>query len=751
MRTVLVRSLVGALLGILAVSSPVAGQLAGSEVERVRFEGNSSFTDAQLRQIILTRETECRSLIFAAFCWVGAEFAEQASIFSPLALPRDAARIRGFYGLRGFRYAQVDTVLSFSMDSSVVEVTFVIEEDQPVLMESLEIQGLDAIPPEDRDGLLDGLQSRSGSPLDWLALGTDADTIVARLSNRGYAYAEVFRILDTRRTAPYDAEVILDVSAGDRARIGDVTVSGNDRLSESVVRRMLPFREGALYRSDDILTAQRNLYSLGLVQSANVEADLDAFGDTLVSVAVTITEGDLRRVNWGGGISTADCLNSEARWTNRNFRGGGRRLLLRGSVSNLLAESLNDVACYQAGTDEFGVVNWSVGSEFTQPWIFGVRNSLTANVFVEKQTLKDVFVRRAVGASVGLTRSLGRGAAMSLGYRPEFVELSATDQFFCTSFVVCDPSDIDALERFNWLSPVSLGVTRTRTDQIFNPTRGSTVLLDLEYARNWTGSAFGYNRAIGEGAWYRALGRDAILAGRLRAGVVASRGFSGAGLIEQQAAIVHPQKRFYAGGANSIRGYAQGQLGPRVAVVAVSRLVSEDTGDGTSLCTPEQIVDLSCDATSTAITSLIPRPNGGSALLVGNIELRLRLHGPALQGVLFVDAGQVWTDYRSARLGDVTFTPGLGVRYFSPIGPIRVDVGYRTQGADFLQVVTEQIRAFDPEMDEDTDRLIGPDGTPLPFVSTSELAILGPQVLFDDAEPWSLGRLRFHISIGQAF
>ncbi len=741
-----------ALVGVLMTSTPLTGQRVGSEVRDLNFEGNANFSDDALRQIILTRATECRSLIFAPFCWVGADFAERSSLYSPLVLPRDAARIRAFYGLRGFRYAQVDTALAYAADSSSVSVTFVINEDEPVLIESLEITGLQDLPEPDRVGLLDGLRTQLGGPLDWLALGEDADTIKARLENRGYAYADVFRGRRVDRAAPYQAEATLDIYAGEPAHIGEVTVQGNVRLAEEVVRRMLPFREGILYRRDDILAAQRNLYSLEIVRSANVEASLENLDAPLVPITVTVTEGDLRRMNWGGGVSTADCLNSEARWTNRNFRGGGRRLLLRASVSNLLAEQFNEFPCYQAGTDEFGVVNWSVGSEFTQPWVFGVRNSLNTNLFVEKQTLKDVFVRRAVGGSASLVRSLGRGAAMSLAYRPEFVELSATDQFFCTSFVVCDPSDIDALARFNWLSPVSLGVTRTRTDQLFNPTRGSTLLLDLEYARNWTGSAFGYNRAIGESAWYRALGRDVIVAGRLRGGVVASRGFSGAGLIEEQAEIVHPQKRFYAGGANSVRGYAQGQLGPRVAVVPVNRLLRDPNDPAaTPFCTPDQVVNLTCDTAGLENENVVPRPNGGSGLFVGNLELRLRLHGPALQGVLFVDAGQVWTDYTSASPRDITVTPGFGVRYFSPIGPIRVDVGYRTEGGDLLQVVTEQIRAFDPDTDDESSRLLGQNNEVLPYVSTAQLAILEPRVLFDKSDPWSFQRLQFHISIGQSF
>jgi len=732
--------------GVLLVGPPaLRAQVTGAEVSEIRFEGNSAFSSDQLRQLILTRSTECRAAVLGPFCLFGADWAQDPFLLSPIALPADAARLRLYYGARGYRYAQVDTALAYTSDSSEVTVTFAIQEDQPVRVTDLDISGVDDLGAE----VLAGLATRVGSPLDRVALEADQDTLRYRLQNQGYAHADVFRGSFIPNSDPYGAEVTLDVFPGTAARIGPVEVVGNERLDEVVIRRMLPFREGTVYRRDDVLAAQRNLYGLELVRSATVEADLSHMPDSIVPVTVRITEGDQRRWFVGGGVSTADCLNSEVRWTNRNAGGGGRRLQLRSSVSNVAAERLHDVLCPQAGTDEFGVVNWSLGADFTQPWVFGVRNALNASVFYERQTLKDVFVRRAVGASLTLTRSLGRGAAMALSFRPQFAQLAATDLFFCTSFLVCEPSDVEELERFNWLSPIALSASRTRTDQLFNPTRGTTLLADIEVARDWTGSAFGYDRALGEAGWYRALGRDAILATRLRAGVVRGREFTGSDV--GQSGIIHPQKRMFAGGANSVRGYAQSQLGPRVLTVGVGSLIAP-TGDADPPCTPQTVIDLSCSTDDLQADAFFPRPTGGSGLLVANAELRIRLTRTTFQGVLFFDAGQVWNDYGQATFGELQLSPGMGVRYFSPIGPIRVDVGYRVAGGEMLRVVSEQIRPYDPATDPESSQVRAPaDDTVLPWVKTGELALLVPRRLFDDSRAWSWSRFQLHISIGQAF
>jgi len=228
-------------------------------------------------------------------------------------------------------------------------------------------------------------------------------------------------------------------------------------------------------------------------------------------------------------------------------------------------------------------------------------------------------------------------------------------------------------------------------------------------------------------------------------------GFRGAGVEESARKIIHPDKRFYAGGANSVRGFAQNRLGPRVLQVQnVESLLSLSEETGEPICTPEEIMDLSCDASDLPDGGFLPIPTGGTSLLEGSVEVRFPFSGPRWEGATFLDFGQVWEEDDGIDLRDIELTPGLGVRFFSPIGPIRVDLAYRFRSGDRLQVVSSQIRPYDPGTDDEKDKLDGPYGK-VDYVLSRELALFDQKVLFGNLDTWSLRRFQIHFSIGQAF
>jgi hypothetical protein len=114
-----------------------------------------------------------------------------------------------------------------------------------------------------------------------------------------------------------------------------------------------------------------------------------------------------------------------------------------------------------------------------------------------------------------------------------------------------------------------------------------------------------------------------------------------------------------------------------------------------------------------------------------------------------VDFGQVWDEGETPSLADLEFTPGLGVRYFSPIGPIRVDLAYRSGGGEFLPVVTQAIELYDPQIHSAKDRLGGAFDD---YAAPGDLVVLGPQVRWgNDLPVLDLQRFQLHLSIGQAF
>jgi outer membrane protein assembly factor BamA len=202
--------------------------------------------------------------------------------------------------------------------------------------------------------------------------------------------------------------------------------------------------------------------------------------------------------------------------------------------------------------------------------------------------------------------------------------------------------------------------------------------------------------------------------------------------------ILHPRKRFYAGGSESVRGYGENQLGPRVLTFDPGKVLNpriNGTDTLPPLCTRDELVAGTCDeATALPSSDFEPRPVGGSTLVEGSVEYRFGLWRE-LDMALFVDAAVVGEgDVSTLTRGTSAITPGFGFRYRTPVGPIRVDLGIKPKLAENLPIVTEVI-------DDAGVRRIVP---------LQQRKAYNP---LEDSNGWRkvLDRLTLHLSIGQAF
>jgi hypothetical protein len=200
-----------------------------------------------------------------------------------------------------------------------------------------------------------------------------------------------------------------------------------------------------------------------------------------------------------------------------------------------------------------------------------------------------------------------------------------------------------------------------------------------------------------------------------------------------------------------VRGYPQNQLGPQVASVQLEDLLFPSEEGGEPVCLPEEVVDLTCDASALHDDAFFERPTGGTRILEGSLELRFPLTRTLLSGAAFVDFGQVWEEGGRFTFDRLVFSPGIGVRYATPVGPVRVDVAYRGRETFRRPIVTSQLRPFDPDRDDPDDRLAGPGGETLDWVRVEDLAPLGPLVSFEEGGGSLWSRLQLHVSIGHAF
>ncbi|MGD2044770.1 MAG: POTRA domain-containing protein, partial [Gemmatimonadota bacterium] len=421
----LCRALGAGLLGVgclVAVPNPAASQIRGPEVTSVEFVGNATFPRDSLQRAIATSETECRSFwlqwvlpVCPFFGW-GQRRAELRDRDVTL----DVQRLIRWYQLRGFREVDVTSATDVRVAGAeggerviwstsgrppvhepipedaaeVATVRFTIQEGRPIIADSIGYvtpEGLDA------GELLDGLPIRPGDRWNTLELDATRDTLIRRLRNEGYPYADVLRQTRLPSEEPYHADVTFEVEPGVSARYGPIRVEGTDRLDESTVLRTLPFRSGDPYRLDQLFEGQARLFALQIVRNARVAPDTatmeaQSVPDSIVPLFVQITEGDPYRFRGGVGFNTAECINTEARWTSRNFFGGGRVLQPRARLANITAPCGSD-----SGQGQFADLTWLAAIDFSQPWIFSTRNRFNASIFAERQSVPDIFIRRAYG------------------------------------------------------------------------------------------------------------------------------------------------------------------------------------------------------------------------------------------------------------------------------------------------------------------------------------------------------------------
>ncbi|MFQ5530349.1 MAG: BamA/TamA family outer membrane protein, partial [Gemmatimonadota bacterium] len=440
--------------------------------------------------------------------------------------------------------------------------------------------------------------------------------------------------------------------------------------------------------------------------------------DTLIDLRIQVVSAPKRTVGIGFGMETDECGQLQARLTNRNFLGQGRILRLTTRLSNLFADQLQGTfPCTDVSPEEvFQELNFRVEAAFEQPVFRGGKNSVRATIYGEKETVPDLFVRTSAGGELAFTHRFTPSMALTASVSPEltsFGEQSA-DIYFCVNFGFCDPEDISVLAEQRWLSPLGLLWALDRTDDRFSPTRGYYVAAELEHSGPVTLNSFVSLYRLPDGAVFKRLTRSTVLAGHLRFGTIdalSSQTF-GAGTTDE---IIHPRKRFFAGGAESVRGFGANLLGPTVLVV-----------DADADC-PGLDLDTCVDGLSAR--AFDQRPAGGNAVVEGSLELRAAV-GERWTLVGFVDVGQVWQSL--SERSNLVATPGVGVRFRSPVGPLRLDLGYDPSGPADRPVVAVLERGDIQEL----NRTIRFD----PFTDDN------PGVLLELAR-----RLQVQVSIGEAF
>lgn len=658
---------------------------ANREIRSLTFQGNHAFSSRDLALRVVTTPS---SMIRRLARVIGSRRCLDSD-----ALRLDVGRLRVYYRRHGYYSTAVDTVVDVQRDSSV-RVTFSINEGEPVLVDTLRYTGLDsAVAPVADVG---DLELQKGRPFGAAFLQSTRDSIKARLRNEGYPAADVAASYQVD-SAAHRATVVLNVIPGLRKHIGTVRVFNQEdagersRLGDEIIRNLLPVQPGDLYSDRAINDAQRSLYQSELFRAVDVRVAPDSTlpggtseRDSLVTLDVIVHEQPMRQIETEVGWAVSDCFKERTRYIDKNFLGGARRLELTAQVSKLgygrPTRFLNGSLCAPAiQKDTFSTrLNYFVGGTVRLPSLFGVRTAPSFSVYTERRGEYQTYLRSTViGGAASITPEIAFELPLRIGYSLEYGHTEAQPALLCAVFSRCDSEGRKEItERNRPLAVGSAHLDWLRTDNPFMPRQGHNVRLDFRLSARELGSnrELEFAKGLVDASYYHPMTQAVTFAARGRLGIVLGRTLS----FNDSTGFVPPEERLYAGGATSVRGFSQNNLGALVYTSQDSVGPSEVHGDTAFFALPP--------GGGNGVRSRVPV--GGTSLVVLNLEFRFRsrFYPELLQWTLFADAGDVWQ--RGTALGTAThrasslylnalkWTPGVGARMFTPVGPIQLNVAY---------------------------------------------------------------------------
>ena len=624
------------LLGLILVSTAYAQD--NFMVNSIKFEGNKSFSNDNLRKIMLTRQSPAAILRF--LYRFGHLIGDSAQYYDPLVLRADLQRIRYFYRDNGFVFARIDSSLDFNQKKRSVNIVVNINEGPPAYITAVRYHGIADTSKQFQALLRKKPFIEVGDRYSAKGVDDEVQRVLALLQDNGYAYAKKDSSVVTF-SAPKDTvptRIDLYFYSGKQYRWGHLAVvpmdSGKVKFEKKIVLREMLFEPGQLYSASKKSESEQRLYSLNMFEYARINTPsvpppIDSLSGRITlrprpTHEITpelLVDDENNAFNFGGGLG----------YLHRDFLGDARLLSIK---TSLLLQSFQLVTFSpKALSDTVTVGRIDATAQLTQPYFLSNATSLTWGISFlvdkEKPYLQLVLRNRV--------RVSDRLAQYSMAYLDWDIERAKVDSIQAINI----PAGLET-PQFN--SIISFTLQRDKKNNPFSPTKGFFNMLTLEEGGvlpNLIHSVFKnsdfpyaqYWKVVLMGKWFFSLeGNGAnVFAMKAKVGYAQEYGT----FVQDSTGPIPLNYRFFAGGSGSIRGWRTRELG--------------------DVQYPEF---------------------GGNMLIESNFEDRFHLIGD-FGGVYFVDAGNLWNSYKQITLPTIAVATGFGLRYGTFFGPLRVDFGFR--------------------------------------------------------------------------
>jgi len=523
-----------------------------------------------------------------------------------------------------------EELTSRSKDSdSQVKVTFSLG---PIYhLRKIQIEG--EVSPEAEKAL--GLDS--GAPAvaaDVLAAG---DRLLNELQDEGYAFAKVDTPIAYEDPPNRVLDITFHVETGARVRIGDIRIRGLKDMKEPVVRKRLGVHTGDQYGASKVEAARKDLLALGVFSSVSVRVATEADSEGRVPITFNIRERPGHAVRFSGAYSSDLGGSTGVAWTKRNVSGKADSLTLSADAINLGGGTASNGVGFDL-SGKYLIPDWKVRDQSLQTSVGAIRQYL------------DAYDQTAYTGGVTLARKLSSLWSVSVGLNIEeehILQHECNLSQDCVLEETCvlpaanaPPHPVCINQRFSYtllaLPITGLFNTTGLDSPLQDATHGLRVSLGITPTFSFGHPSTKFFITQATGSLYFDLSNIGLTKGPGRS-VLALRALAGltAGASEFS---LPPDQRFYAGGSGTIRGYRYQSVGPTF---------------------PNR------------------NPVGGTAINAGTVEFRQRF-GTNFGTAVFLDGGNVSKNL-SPLNGQLRFGAGVGLRYYTPIGPIRLDVAVPIQ------------------------------------------------------------------------
>lgn len=479
-------------------------------VKKIIFIGTKAFQDAELKDIMETREEGLFS------------FMSNSGNFKEINFNTDIERIKYFYKSKGYLQVNVGTPeITVSEDKKWVFITVKVVEGPSFSINNVTFQGEKLFTEQE---LREKIESKEGLTYSEDTLRKDIQKLTEMYQDEGYAFANVLRTL---QIVPGENKVDVEFSfeKGKIAYFGKIKIIGNTKTRDKVVRRELKIREGVKFSGTDLRNSKENVNRLGFFEPNSVVFNTvtRTNRDDILDVEISLKERNTGQISLGAGYSTASGEFFQASIAQNNFRGLGQNLSF--SVSH-------------------AKTNQTFNLSFTEPYLFDTQWTAGGDAFLTDNQQSDSFRYKKKGFDARIGYPIFEFTRLFLTYKLENINITNLN----------DPTVDTATENGN-ASSIQTTLIYDKRDNKFEPKNGHYLSLSSEYAGIGGDKKWFKNEL--DTRYFKNLIGDLVFRSRIYGGK-----------IDHVNDYPIPRtERFTLGGPKNLRGYNYEDIGPRGKVV----------------------------------------------------------------------------------------------------------------------------------------------------------------------------------------